>query len=232
MRSKTSRSPHSNESKYSAMKNKNLIFARKAAGLTQEGLAGKLNVTPRSVNSWENGGEISVNHLIELYETFNRKYSMDFLLGYTEFTKIGNAEIGRLTGLSDKAINELRYLKSATAEPVDENAVSKLAVLNFILETPNDILLSLWDFLFSEYIPEDKTLTAKRENGKPFEMSNSTLQKTALLDIVNTVYYLKGKAQSADTKPQKKQNTKGFRLDLTSFELLDNSLSGHEKRLI
>jgi transcriptional regulator with XRE-family HTH domain len=214
------------------MKNKNLIFARKAAGLTQEGLAGKLNVTPRSVNSWENGGEISVDHLIELYETFNRKYSMDFLLGYSDYTQIGNEEMHDLTGLSDKAINELRYLKSATNEPVDEISKSKLEALNLILENHNDLLLSLWDFIFAEYLPKGKALTAKRENGTSFQMSNGTLQKTALLDIVNTAYYLKSKVLSADNEPQKEQKAEGFHLDLTSFELLDNSLSGTEKRLI
>lgn len=153
MRSKTSRSPHSNESKYSGMKNKNLIFARKAAGFTQEGLAGKINVTPRSVNSWENGGEISVNHLIELYETFNRKYSMDFLLGYTEYTKIGNEEIGRLTGLSEAAINRLRQQKKDLDQWKDGRATSIIRMLNLILETEEGLeaLQMIDNYVFADF---------------------------------------------------------------------------------
>ncbi len=153
MGSKTSRSPHSNESKYSAMKNKNLIFARKAAGFTQEGLAGKLNVTPKSVNSWENGGEISVKHLIELYETFNRKYSMDFLLGYTEYTKIGNEEIHDLTGLSDKAISNLTKQKETLDKWKSGKAASIIRTLNLILETEEGLeaLQMIDSYVFADF---------------------------------------------------------------------------------
>ena len=153
MCSKTSRAPHSNQSKNSGMENRNMIFARKAAGLSQAKLAEKLKVHPRSVISWEKGGDISVNNLIGLYETYGRKYSMDFLLGYSDYTQIGNEEIEELTGLSEAAINRLRQQKKHHDQWKDGQATSIIRTLNLILETEEGLeaLQMIDSYVFADF---------------------------------------------------------------------------------
>lgn len=153
MCNKFPRAPHSNKSKNSGMENRHMVSARIAAGLSQAELADKLNVHVKSVISWEKGNDISVNNLIGLYETYGRKYSMDFLLGYSDYTQIENEEIETLTGLSEAAINRLRQQKKDLDRWKDGRATSIIRTLNLILETEEGLeaLQMIDNYVFADF---------------------------------------------------------------------------------
>ncbi len=215
MRSNTSRSPHTNNSKYSAIKNKNMVFARKSAGFSQAELAEKLHVTTRSVVAWEHGEDISISNLISLYEIYNRKYSFDFLLGYSDFTQAGNEEISKLTGLSDKAINSIRKWKSnseprtlktkegkdtkKTAPFSDGLAPIRLQMLNFLLENEHVGLLdTLWNCIFGKFLEDNKYIELSTET-TVIGATNRTLQNAFIPSVTVCIEDLRDIAEHGQT---------------------------------
>lgn len=155
-----------------------LIKLRKAKGLSQEELAEAVNVGRDTVIKWENGIIDSENetrkdilpdvtNLIALSKVLEK--STDYLLCRSDFTTDGNEYISKATGLSDKAINQLRklvqhdtFLKQSnkgnkqrkdnfSVRPVQ--IVERIPILNFVLESRSFINL-INDFVY--YLDSDK----------------------------------------------------------------------------
>lgn len=95
--------------------------------------AKKIGVTPRLVQKWRNGSfdkEKGCDYftmptaatLIRIAEVYG--CSVDYVLGLSDCTTIENAEISKITGLTEKSI---RYLRKSTGKRLSD-------VLNFILQ--------------------------------------------------------------------------------------------------
>ncbi len=82
---------------------------RKSKGLTQDGIAKSIGCAPRTYRDWElDKHALSDIHSLEaLADLFG--VSTDYLLCRTDYTNIGNEDIEKATGLSDKSIEVLRY---------------------------------------------------------------------------------------------------------------------------
>lgn len=80
-------------------------------GFTQEQIAYKLNVTVKTYRSYEKGCDIPCTLAHELAKIYS--VSVDYLMGYSDFANIGNAEVHQITGLSDYAIELLRMDKES-----------------------------------------------------------------------------------------------------------------------
>lgn len=86
---------------------KKLRAEYKPKKLTQKEVADKIGCGIVSYRDWEKGKRSpDTVYLIELAKLF--QVSCDYILGITDFTKIGNREISEITGLSDYSINVLR----------------------------------------------------------------------------------------------------------------------------
>jgi transcriptional regulator with XRE-family HTH domain len=154
-----------------------LVELRKQKKFSQEQLSEILNVGRDTVIAWENGiikdkenrEDIfpSVNNLVALSDVLGK--STDWLLGRSDFTQDGNEYISSVTGLSDKAINQLRklvqhdtFLKQSNKKNKQRNdnlsvrpvhLALRIPVINFILESKSFINL-INDFIY--YLNSDK----------------------------------------------------------------------------
>jgi len=114
------------------MKNQdsNLKKLRKEHGYTQETLANEIGCGIKSLHNWESGkGKPDTYHLEKLAELF--RVSTDYLLGREEYKTHDNKFICQETGLSEKALEVLKFLAKGEQESHKEN----IEMLNYILET-------------------------------------------------------------------------------------------------
>lgn len=73
---------------------------------TQEAVARKVGASVKSYRDWENGERFpDTCYLVKLAQLFH--VSCDYLLEISEYTHVGNAEIFKLTGLSDATTSRL-----------------------------------------------------------------------------------------------------------------------------
>ena len=173
---------------------KRLIDLRKNAGLTQEQLAKNLNISRDSVNSWENDSNNrfpAIDKLILLAEYF--KVSVDYLLGRSEYTQIGNKEISEMTGLSDKAINKLKLVcrsdqtitesNKRNLERIENDSSSvspvllkeRMSFLNFLLESKRFINL-LNDLIY--FFDSDRYTTLLDDSFHQIKNSHGLINKS------------------------------------------------------
>lgn len=81
---------------------------REVSGLSQTQLAEKLGVSRGSISFYENGERVPDINFLDKVSIFFGGIPVDYLLGYSKNKKEEYAEIGSLTGLSDKAIDNLK----------------------------------------------------------------------------------------------------------------------------
>ena len=173
---------------------KRLIELRKNKGLTQEQLAEKLNISRDSVNSWENAKKErlpAIDKLKLLAKYFD--VSVDYLLGRSDYTQIGNKEISEMTGLSDKAINKLRLVcrsdqtitesNKRNLERIENDSSSvspvllkeRMSFLNFLLESKRFINL-LNDLIY--FFDSDRYTTLLDDSFHQIKNSHGLINKS------------------------------------------------------
>lgn len=85
---------------------KRIAELRKEKGLTQDDIAKKLFIKRETVAQWEVGSrDIKTAYIAPLAEIFG--VTTDYLLEVTDNRTAANAEIGKITGLSDRSIAAL-----------------------------------------------------------------------------------------------------------------------------
>lgn len=122
------------------MENQNHIIEklRKEKGFaSQEALAIKSGMSLKTYSKFLRTGTLNAANLKALAGSLN--VSVDYLLGAVAFKNIGNDEITKLTGLSDKSIETLREIKRRADNPgwdddCSAEASAFIACLNLILE--------------------------------------------------------------------------------------------------
>ena len=87
-----------------------LYILRKSKNLTQEQISKELGCDIKSYRSWERGEKPpSTVFLLGLSSLLG--VSIDYILGNTNYTHIGNKEISEITGLNQNSIDILRAIK-------------------------------------------------------------------------------------------------------------------------
>ena len=82
---------------------------RKSKGMTQEEVSRKIGYDIKSYRTWELGEKRpSTGALMKLGSLFG--VSIDYILGLTDYTHVGNQEICAITGLSQESVDILRAL--------------------------------------------------------------------------------------------------------------------------
>lgn len=112
---------------------KSLRSHRKENGKTQQNIADALSVTIKTVNQWEKGkkGFVVLPDIESLWKLANYyNVSIDYLVGRSDFTNIGNEEISEITDLSNDSIETLRALSES------DHIDSKITIncINLLLE--------------------------------------------------------------------------------------------------
>lgn len=94
---------------------RNLKQARKAAGLTQEQLAGRLDVNLKTVRNWEQGLSVpEFETMITICDMLS--CDLDYLAGRIDARTHDTKAISDLTGLSPAAAERLQAFKAEPAE--------------------------------------------------------------------------------------------------------------------
>ena len=112
---------------------------REEHGLSQTELAIKIGISRGSISFYENGSRIpDIEILSKMQDFFN--VSFDFLLGKSNNRNNENVNIGKITGLSDKAIKALNlYLTENNSTRYTSNfkkaGVSSTKIINLIIES-------------------------------------------------------------------------------------------------
>ncbi|MHB1151869.1 MAG: helix-turn-helix domain-containing protein [Eubacteriales bacterium] len=157
----------------SGFKGYNSIFALRLKGLmektTQAQLAEQIGTTRQAVSQYMDG---SVQPNIEkLYKISNYfKVSADYLLGSAQCPTPENEAIGKVTGLSEKAILKLKKMNASDDGLSYEDEIilglDGLPSVNLLLEDDSNILTLLNQYLFSAFeIGFD--ITGVRAEGMP-----------------------------------------------------------------
>lgn len=88
-----------------------IVKLRKDYGFNQTEVANKIGCVLKTYQNYEQGHNFPTleyaTNLADLY-----KVSIDYLLGKSDYTYVENEEIGKITGLSDDAIETLKSLKN------------------------------------------------------------------------------------------------------------------------
>lgn len=122
-------------------------------GMTQLELAKQSGTSPASISDWVGGSsqrEPKVKGFKAVADVLG--VSTDYLLGANECTTPTTEKIHKITGLSEKAIRNLRKLQRG-AKNSDSSAAKKLAACNFLLESMDstDLFESLYSYLLGEF---------------------------------------------------------------------------------
>lgn len=139
-----------------------LKVLREEAKYTQENVAAKIGVTPKTYRTWEKdfekmkSGVKSVN-LIALASLYN--VSIDYILGLSNCRSVSNHYISQKTGLNDGAIDALIQIKLADENekrnkhiPDSDSIISLVDIMNFTFKRSIEtILTSIRDFISARY---------------------------------------------------------------------------------
>lgn len=135
---------------------------------TQKEMSALLGVTEKTYRSWENGEyrkgdakktypQPDLDRLIKMSNLF--ECSIDYLLCRSNCTSVDNHYISLKTGLSDKAINQLFYIKCMNEVLGLENDLD-LSTINTLIEQlkhndNNNIIHAITSYLRSTGLQED-----------------------------------------------------------------------------
>ena len=125
---------------------------RKNSKLTQNEFAQKSDLSSGTLSQWTfRKTEPKVQSLKKVSDAFG--VSMDYLMGKHECKTPENQKISDVTGLTDDAINRIRWARKRIFEKGDSSAEKKLAACNYLLETmkSSTLLESLYDYLLGQY---------------------------------------------------------------------------------
>lgn len=122
-------------------------------GMTQLELAKQSGTSPASISDWVGGSsqrEPKVRGFKAVADVLG--VSTDYLLGANECTTPTTEKIHNITGLSEKAIRNLRKLQRGVKNN-ENSAAKKLAACNYLLESMNstDLFESLYSYLLGEF---------------------------------------------------------------------------------
>lgn len=130
---KSSKKPENNGKKASKKKKEPksvLEELRNEKGLTQTQICQIIGgMTEDSYRKYENNPELTpTSILIDMSHYYDK--SVDYLLGLTEYSHVGNEEIHDMTGLSDGAIEVLRHIN----DNLDTSGAKIIKLINIVLE--------------------------------------------------------------------------------------------------
>lgn len=159
--------------------NYNKLNSDKGIEITQEDMAKKCYTTKSTISRMEKGEtEPTVNTLIKYAETFD--VSIDYLLRYTNAKNPEHRTVSHELGLSDKAIETLKYIKkNAAFEDYDISALVNAFIGSgsATFDLFNDLFNIMSDeYGFSKY--NDETEKEKMRNLLKLEqnMNNRTME--------------------------------------------------------
>lgn len=121
-------------------------------GINQQELAKRCDTAPSTISEWIGGSshrEPKIRGIKSVADALG--VSIDYLLGADECKTPTNEQIHQITGLSDKALDELIKLQHSV-EAKEKGAAEKLAVCNYLLETLNST--KLFDYLYNYLLGE------------------------------------------------------------------------------
>ena len=140
---------------------KNILKLRKSLDLTQSEIAGALGCDIKTYRDYEKGKQVPGSGLLlEMYNYYRgqgQPVSIDYILGLSDFTTPENDYIGKVTGLSDAAIEELKDIKRSDSISVENEqpGLCVLPVLNAFIGCKYHgfgyLLCALRDFLNTDY---------------------------------------------------------------------------------
>lgn len=183
---------------------KNILKLRKLLGLTQCEVAGALGCDIKTYRDYEKGKQVPGSGLlIEMYNFYRgqgQPVSVDYILGLSDFTTPENDYIGKVTGLSDTAIEELKDIKQSdiNATNNEQPGLCVLPVLNDFIACKyhgfEKLLNSLRDFLHTDYcMPVYHTGKGKvRKTNKGNTLYPETVTSKSEYDIIKPLH---GKGQ-------------------------------------
>lgn len=120
---------------------------REEKKLTQLELSKELKVKRQTIAQWENGErDLKTGYIIALANYFN--VSTDYILGLSEYKTTISNNIGIVTGLSEKSIEQLIYIKNTLPKGID--------FINRIIQ--NNLLLMHWIELSNYFNPFETDL--------------------------------------------------------------------------
>ena len=141
---------------------------RKARKMTQKEVAAKIGATEKSYRAWEKGEHYpDTNYAIDLAHLYG--VSVDYILGETQYTNIGNKEMIEMLGLSEDSINILRLFNI-------KNRKSEIAILSKMLEQK-----VFWDAI--ENI--NNACWVSQNNTRP--MSDALLESVTTVKMINDI---------------------------------------------
>ena len=121
-------------------------------GINQQELAKRCDTAPSTISEWIGGSshrEPKITGIKSVADALG--VSIDYLLGADECKTPTNEQIHKITGLSDKALDELIKLQHSV-EAKEKGAVEKLAACNYLLEALNST--KLFDYLYNYLLAE------------------------------------------------------------------------------
>ena len=148
-----------------------LVAEREAYKLSQEKLAHELKVNRNTLSSWENALKpsdltLKLKHLLTLSELYNCEVA--YLLGEIDCKTRENTDIQAVTGLSERAIKNIKNMKRWH----DEGNSNEIIVLDKLLAGKFYIVLGHID----KYIGISKALVKSRK--KRLEVEKQYKEKT------------------------------------------------------
>lgn len=136
---------------------KRLKYLLNERGISQVELARRSGLSASAISDWigvkKSGSSSREPKVVSFVDIANALgVSVDYLLGANECKSPDDEEIHKITGLSDKALEELKVLQQG-AIAKDGHATRKLDICNFLLETINETKLfeNLYNYLLREF---------------------------------------------------------------------------------
>lgn len=186
---------------------------RKEHHYTQEYIAGKLNITPKTYRTWENGVPIGISNSVTYPEIDSDKLiklsdiysvSVDYLLGRSDCVSVENSYINKLTGLCDNAISTLKSLNMNNGITIaGHNEIDTLNILLSDFLVTLSFLGGLQDFLNIRYkIPVFHTGRYEKVNNYTDELHPEPIDNVAVPQCIvpsNSYDVIKGEHGYSDT---------------------------------
>lgn len=161
----------------------NLCQLKEENKKTQKQICGDIKATEKTVASWIKGQKQPETYkLCALADYFN--VSTDFILGRTEYRNLGNEDISKAIGLSEKSIEVLRFLNglSVTNEEDKRHHRKVIDLINVVLEDTYSAMIAyrgsddnppvenIFSFM-KDYIDPIETELSFYENGERKSLS-------------------------------------------------------------
>lgn len=191
--------------------------------LSQKDLALESDTSPSTISAWLKEEKPQEPKIIGFYKVAKcLGVSMDYLYGEDECKAPTDNEIHKLTGLSGRAITNLKEVNDKKNEHGSNEKI--LAICNYLLENldceeVNSAMLfdSLYDYLFGEFALQHNgeqiiptCLVSKSPSGKTTNIpySNYLLSQAQLVSVQDSLSFLKKSIREQNNKIGQERESK------------------------